>query len=378
MNIIRKNVVLTPENYDGAPNLKGIVTFNIDKSSVNGFLRCYNLTKNKNLLLGVSAGGNLFKFNIPENQTCFAFTFNKNLSKDDKISCVLVEITDNTPNTLLIGSTETTSIYSQEILDFLCPPQEAEPTQTNNFDNNQAKNSNLEQIFSQNNEEYPTKTNSVENLSGKQIDLNENLNDTEIENYIDDLTAPDTCDHCKNCMYKKYFYCENKQEENFKINSNSSSTLEKSTLLSLQNESSILSADNEKQQEPMLPKEDFKITESIKKSHAFYDSLQGQFNTLLNKNPHDSVLEDILPNSKFVKIDKADGSHYVLGIVYDENGEPLYLCYGVPAKNKDDTPFNLDNFYSFLPIDVDAPQGEGYFMTYQNADTGENVKVTLI
>ena len=45
-------------------------------------------------------------------------------------------------------------------------------------------------------------------------------------------------------------------------------------------------------------------------------------------------------------------------------------------KNIEDKPFNFDNHFSYFPLNIDDPQGEGYYLSYQSAQNGENVKVT--
>ncbi len=361
--IIKKNIILSPTDYDGVSNQKGIVTFEILGDQASGFLRCYNLEKKENLIFGVKVNEKLYKFKLSNGYDYLNFSLGSvNNITLSNISCVLVQVNGKTSTTLLMGSTETTKLYSNEILKFLNQEeaQEAtilenslkkEQTNYNNFFENEkvANNNNLQENLKFHDDIILEK----ENLKSD-ANFNEDLLESEeLNNFIDDLTKEDALENkCQNCMYKNYFYCKTK-EKNAQMQNVSNSNIKA----------------NKIQAENVL---------AVKSQTAFYDSLSGQINSLISTSVHEEVLEEVLPNSTFVRIDKPTGSYYVLGVINNENGLPEYLCYGHPAKNINDKPFNYDNHFSFFPLDVDNPQGEGYYLSYQSAQNGENVKVTLI
>lgn len=380
-SIIKRNVILTPAEYDGVAQQKGIVTFEILGNQASGFLRCYNLENKENLVFGVKINEQMYKFKLNKGHDYLTFSLgNINNLQFAKISCMLVKVSESKTSTLLIGSTETTSLYSNEILNFLNDGNSEEEQilesklkkqtelEEKTFDKDGFKSENIE-------EEKPLKFAFIEEEmpvlnKEKQFENEQNNtqdNDLELNNYIDDLCGevPQN-NNCKNCMYKNYFYCKNsenlsgstsvKNAESLNFNKNK----EQATVL----KSDYINSNNE--------------AENIKTQTAFYDSLSGQINTLINNNIHEEVLEEILPNSTFVRIEKENGSYMVLGVINSESGVPEYLCYGHPAKNINDKPFNFDNHFSYFPVSIDDPQGEGYYLSYQSAQNGENVKVTLI
>ena len=84
-------------------------------------------------------------------------------------------------------------------------------------------------------------------------------------------------------------------------------------------------------------------------------------------------LERIIFNSKFVKINYSENKYYVVGVIY-EQGVEKYICYGVPSPYSETPPKELDGFCSFIPLSIFAVKGDGYFMMFQDAITGECVK----
>lgn len=111
------------------------------------------------------------------------------------------------------------------------------------------------------------------------------------------------------------------------------------------------------------------------KDESFFDGIKDQIQTLFNKFPAEEILQAIIPDSKWVKIDYEDkGEYYVVGLLYEED-KIKYVCYGVPSTYSDEPPADLKGFAQWLPIDASKQDGFGYWLTYQDADTGENVKL---
>lgn len=371
-SIIKRNVILTPLEYDGVAQQKGIVTFEILNTQASGFLRCYNLESKENLVFGVKVNDEMYKFKLLKGFDYLTFSLGNiyNLQFAN-ISCALVSVKDGISKTLLIGSTETTKIYSTEILNFLNEDNLEKEQMLENKINNQnkqaapvftmpttSKESEKPLVFPKLNQENLTETNNKildETISQYEQTQTEDFleDDALLTNFIDDLTQEDcTPLKCKNCMYKNYFYCKNENE-----------------VLKKREHVEVYSQNKE---------HNTQLNENVTTQTAFYDSLSGQINSLINSNIHEDVLEEVLPNSTFVRIEKDNGSYLVLGVINNEQGVPEYLCYGHPAKDINDKPFNFDNHFSYFPLDVDNPTGEGYYLSYQSAKNGENVKITLI
>ncbi len=108
---------------------------------------------------------------------------------------------------------------------------------------------------------------------------------------------------------------------------------------------------------------------------TFYDDIKEQIDTLFEKYPEEEILKQIIPDSKWVKIDYEEkGEYYVVGLLY-EDGKIKYVCYGVPSIYSNEPPEDIKGFSQWLPVDSERENGFGYWITYQDAKTGENVKL---
>lgn len=181
----------------------------------------------------------------------------------------------------------------------------------------------------------------VENTLDKfGIDYDEKLK-AEINQVIEDslpednLSTCSTCQDCEECEYKK-FYLSNVQINN----------------------QEAIEEDNEK--------------------GLFYIEMKPQIDKLFANNPSEEYLEELLPNSKWVKvkIDEED-NYYVLGLIYDEE-DLKYICYGVPGVYQKNAPRELSGYPVWFPLDESKPQGFGYWLSYQDAESGESVKANII
>lgn len=149
--------------------------------------------------------------------------------------------------------------------------------------------------------------------------------DEEIDNYLDQYEkGNDSFDRCANCKYKKCY----------------------------------------------VEKEDTKVL-------AFYNKLKSQIDRIFEENPEEEYLSKIIPSSKWVKVEyEKEGDYYVIGLIY-ENGALSYLCYGVPGVYQKNPPKELSGYPVWLPIDSEKRDGFGYWLVYQNADTGESIKAII-
>lgn len=105
----------------------------------------------------------------------------------------------------------------------------------------------------------------------------------------------------------------------------------------------------------------------------YYAKVKTEIDATLNKYPHEKVLETIFKGSRWAKINYSDTRYYVLGVI-KENGREKYICYGVPDKFSEYAPKELDGYCSFIPLSVFDLSGNGYWMMFQDADTGECLK----
>ena len=69
----------------------------------------------------------------------------------------------------------------------------------------------------------------------------------------------------------------------------------------------------------------------------------------------------MIPGSKWVKVEYTEGEekgHYIVGIIYDEQGAPMHICYGVPGQFALAPPDNLAKYCQWLPASIKDPQGK--------------------
>lgn len=176
-------------------------------------------------------------------------------------------------------------------------------------------------------------------LDDYQIDFDDDEKE-EIEKEIDKCMEDLDCDSCKDCKYKKYYF---------------------SNIAKL--DTSTLPNDNSKEEE--------------KSSENFYLEMKSQIDTLFENNPNEEYLQELIPNSKWVKVDIENGDYYVLGLIY-ENEKIKYICYGVPGVYQKKAPRELAGYPIWFPLDEEKSDGFGYWLSYQDADSGESVKAIIV
>ena len=114
--------------------------------------------------------------------------------------------------------------------------------------------------------------------------------------------------------------------------------------------------------------------EEDKNNETFYDGISEDISKLFSSHTQEEFLEQIIPFSKWVKIENEDNDdYYVLGLIY-ENDEVKYICYGVPGMYSETPPEELKGYAEWLPLDSTKEYEFGYWITYQDAVSGDNVK----
>lgn len=180
--------------------------------------------------------------------------------------------------------------------------------------------------------------------------LNENIGDydnqEEIEKCIDNCLK-EPCNRCQNCVYKKAFY---------------------------DNQTKTICNDIKED----IIKGKMRVPE-LSTETKFIDEISKQINLLFESYPEETTLEEIIPNSKWVKVDfNNENKFYVVGLIYKENGEVEYICYGIPAKYSEIPPKDFNENAQFLPLNLEFPNGDGYWITYQDANSGNLIHVNII
>ncbi len=340
MTTYKKTIVLhntTLPKFDG----NAILTLQKQADGVYGTFKAFNITPNPNLLLGLSQNGKqVLKQNINLiNNNIYNFKLN-NISLDENLSCVLV-IDEPTEVIPLIWGSDVKNTLTQEIVDNLNKLKQPKVVNTPNID--------LSEMFEVDEKE-------VENIITNELDDTILLN--EQNNYIepneDSIIVPDTNLNEKTEDTTIPAYDENLNPYNFKTESVSKILSEKSII--------------DQELENL----------NINVGDTFYDNIAEQIEDLFSKYPAETNLEELIPNSKWVKIDyENSGNYYVLGLIY-EDISLKYICYGVPGEYKEVAPNGLDNYSQWLPTNVNEPTQDGYWVMYQNAITGESILVDAV
>ena len=108
---------------------------------------------------------------------------------------------------------------------------------------------------------------------------------------------------------------------------------------------------------------------------SFYEQMKESIEKLFATGERETRLEETMPFTRWVRIDySGNGKYYVVGLIGDK---PDYICYGLPAKYSPEPPEETDGKCGWLPLDPARPEGEGYWLMYQSAETGESVSGTV-
>ncbi len=110
---------------------------------------------------------------------------------------------------------------------------------------------------------------------------------------------------------------------------------------------------------------------------TFYEEIKGQIDNLFSSSPTEQYLQQLIPNSKWVKVEfDKGGDYYVLGLLYEDD-KLKYICYGVPGIFQKTPPKQLSGYPVWFPLDKGNEEGFGYWLTYQDAESGESIKAIV-
>ena len=318
--IKRKSVVLSDTENS---NKKAVLSLEEDHVGLRGTLRLYNFSRD---LGGISSLGfyinqKVYKAGLTfKSPMLYEFFLDQN-EIPEAFSCAVINFQDAKGKAILYGSSDGNDEVYANIIN--------EIARENTF----------------------ASTQSVLDRHGVDFDEEEKK---EIEKEIDFAIEKscDDCGHCEGCVYKKFFYEHSGDEEK----------LEDKVEIKTQKVREVTKEVEEK--EEIRP--------------AFIDKLRPQIDKLFEENPIEGNLQNLIPNSKWIKVDyEDDGDFYVFGLLYDEAGQVKYVCYGVPGVFEDDAPKELSGYPIWIPLDKENGQGFGYWLTYQDATTGEPIKAII-
>lgn len=181
--------------------------------------------------------------------------------------------------------------------------------------------------------------------------------------------------NCKEFEEKNAVILSNENNNNFS-NIVESTADKNSNIENIKNSDSAQCSmfDDSVKQAKLFESTDKEIDETIDKEIAnsgdFFELISEQIDELFDKYPEEEKLSQIIPSSKWVKVDwENNGKYYVIGLIY-EYDVLKYVCYGVPVANESDMPAEFENVGQWVPID-----NWGYYIMYQDAVTGDTIKI---
>ncbi len=324
----KKTIILSNDN----DNSRGILTLTYD-NNVCGKLRLYNLkTLPAKCKLGIYIDGTVNFTTLKKDYDCYTFSFDSNIDIKKDLYVAIIEMIDKEKLVILKGGS------------YDCYFQEEDETE------DETEKDNLE-------------------------------NDIIIES--------SSTDKCLNCPYKQQFYSDPiklgveidnntntiqnnipNKENSIKTNNNEQVKNEIDTK-NLNLNSQILAQDKD-------DKNNIEQDESKEKlnTNSFYDTIKNEFDEMCSIYPFDDKITSLIPNSKFIKIADEDNSHYILGVIIEDNIYK-YLVYGVPRKYNEDPPEEFKDNYQWLPINSSDPLSDGYFLIFQNTSNGNVVNMQI-
>lgn len=336
MNTFKKTIFLS-NKHNSKINTLSTLTLEKKNSSIFCTIKCYNDTPQGNLLLGIQSGNKIIKQNVSFENNPYNFILTDSINLNETINCVLVDNNSDDFKPILWGKENKENQIQllhklKENISKLNRTKKVSTSTTNN--ENKIDDKNISDEITDNN-------NLLKTENDKEI-FNENFKKNPHENHQQISLLNDN---------------ENKP--------NKSSFDEVAVAQASLFEYSESEIENE-------------IDNAINKdnsSHKFYNMISSQIDELFEKYPREFNLEKLIDDSQWVKINHDyDNKYYVVGIIYEDN-DIKYICYGVPGKYNQERPMELVGYSQWLPTDVKDPYNNGYWVMYQDADTGENINI---
>lgn len=356
MGFYKKTILLKNNNSNMG---MGLLTIERTGSGVFATLKSYEINETANMVLGIALNGvSVAKQNIVfSNGDSYTFKLPNDFDIDGKIGAVLVD-KGRVITPLVWGSNNGKSTYKEDIIKMFKEDNYSagtiKPLQTD-----------ICQVVQHQ---------SVTEISAPEIGgrtLSEE-NTIEIDNQT--LAVKEAVDTYKQILSGK----ELEDVEKHAMSGKEAVDIDKQTSSVKKSEEVV---DDKAKQNAYLyestPEEiEQLIDENMDSDSDFYSLIKDQIDDLFERFPRNARLEVLVDNSKWVDIDyEGEGKAYVVGLLYDENGTLEYIAYGVPSTSDIRPPRQIADYSQWLPLDQDQPDGEGYWVMFQNAQTGDSVRL---
>ena len=331
-------------NNDKDKNFKAILNLKATEPSCIKFLNINSL--NKNFALGIKQNENVLKIPLEINNNLCAFELPKNFNIKNKFFCAVVDVTNAfCPEIILSGSI-----------------------------NEVGHNEIIESAF------IKTKPEKIEELYEEEKD--EQLQSIIDKNLEEDLNTV-YYDNCSKCKYRQAFYndkesqfCSCKTKNRVEINQEKQTKIKSENIKPTEEGLKNLTLKQPLGEQSIQDDKEPVISEEM----SFYDQIKPQIDTLFAKYKKEDNLENIISNSKWIKVEyEKDNSFYVLGLVFNDDFDRVeYIGYGIPSQDDLNPPEELKNFAQWLPINFNNEVYKGYWLVYQEAKNGETINVKMV
>lgn len=355
-----KTIILSnSENItNNAP--KGILTLSNTNNKISGKIRLYNITSLPlNTKLGIYCNNNVQIVELNKKPQHYEFSISNPINLNDSIYCALIDNNLGDKKVILEGGSFNGFYFSDSPFDAVL----------------EAKDEELEQV---------------------------------IDNAMKESSCCEDCSNCANCEYKNYFYSNyqesiieddmpqdkildndsmvnntedkilennniNVEDNNIKDTNIEDNNIENNISVEINSTTDSNEENTEIRNENPSQNEDSSLTEE---QSTFLNDIIYQLDEMFAKYPADDILNSIIPDSKFIKVENENSNPYVLGVIYEDK-LMKYIAYGVPAKYNSLPPNDFGQNYQWLPLNPNDVMSDGYFLIYQNALNGKIVQLTI-
>ena len=320
MSDFKKNIILTSVNNKNK-EIKGVFTIESNKNNCSGILRIYNLKATGTYCLGILVNGVPLQKTTLNTEVVFCKVELPNtVQLTSKIAVVVVECegVKNTP--IVFGTTENAGW--SDCYNFF-------PAQDLNQQIEQEIKNQIPELKEAVNQNNPMQNNiSINNISNMQTK-------TEHKN-------------CESCVYKQNFY--NQHTVNNCECGNTETKRYNTTADTVSNKEQCLTQENN--------------------NKTFFEIVSPKIDELFELNAPCEELNSLVACSRWVKVIVDESEKYYIGVIY-ENSSPKYIAYAVDGVYSKTPPKQLEENAQWLPINSLFPEGEGYWLMFQDAITGD-------
>jgi hypothetical protein len=109
------------------------------------------------------------------------------------------------------------------------------------------------------------------------------------------------------------------------------------------------------------------LKKPIASEKSFFDGIKESVTEFFEKYPPYEELSAVVPSSKWVKVDTED-TFYVVGLLFNTSGI-THICYGIPGEYS--VKPSSEILTEWLPLNPEEWDKSGFWMIYQNAETGQ-------